>query len=140
MLYFFHHYELPVILQQVRLQQLFYRNHAQTQTARTVPTAPDPSVPSSSPAPPAPSGEQTQQNYITELSQLDPDPNNPQQQNSPTELTSAQPSQSTGLYFKSANQTTHSSFFLFIKFLNERYFHFFLFFISWILAMFLIGK
>lgn len=29
MLYFFHHYELPVILQQAQLQHLLFRNHAQ---------------------------------------------------------------------------------------------------------------
>lgn len=81
MLYFFHHYELPVILQQAQLQQLLFRNHAQPTaqpaTPSTVPTTPGPSpttTPSGSPNPSTPTTEQTQQNYITELSQLDPEP------------------------------------------------------------------
>ncbi|KAK2585263.1 hypothetical protein KPH14_009961 [Odynerus spinipes] len=82
MLYFFHHYELPVILQQAQLQQLLLRNSPQpTQppTPSTAPTTPGPTpttTPSPSPSPSTPTTEQTQQNYITELSQLDPDPNN----------------------------------------------------------------
>ncbi|XP_046816865.1 membralin-like isoform X3 [Vespa crabro] len=85
MLYFFHHYELPVILQQAQLQQLLLRNPPQpTQppTPSTAPTTPGPSpttTPSSSPSPSTPTTEQTQQNYIAELSQLDPDPNNVQE-------------------------------------------------------------
>nr|XP_050850795.1 membralin isoform X2 [Vespula vulgaris] len=81
MLYFFHHYELPVILQQAQLQQLLLRNPTQpTQppTPSTAPTTPGQSpttTPSSSPNPSTPTTEQTQQNYIAELSQLDPDPN-----------------------------------------------------------------
>ncbi|KAL2728170.1 membralin isoform X1 [Vespula maculifrons] len=81
MLYFFHHYELPVILQQAQLQQLLLRNPTQpTQppTPSTAPTTPGQSpttTPSSSPNPSTPMTEQTQQNYIAELSQLDPDPN-----------------------------------------------------------------
>ncbi|XP_026830328.1 uncharacterized protein LOC113563202, partial [Ooceraea biroi] len=82
MLYFFHHYELPVILQQAQLQQLLFRNHAQPQvpgTPSTAPTTPGPessstTSSSSSPASSTPTREQTQQNYITELSQLDPEP------------------------------------------------------------------
>lgn len=35
MLYFFHHFELPMILQQSQLQQLIYRNHTQPQTGAT---------------------------------------------------------------------------------------------------------
>lgn len=111
MLYFFHHYELPVILQQAQLQQLLFRNHAQPQaqpaTPSTAPTTPGPGSPSpspsSSPSPPSvapspssspnpstPTTEQTQQNYITELSQLDLEPNNPEVQhvNANTEQTS----------------------------------------------------
>ncbi|KAL0100768.1 hypothetical protein PUN28_019269 [Cardiocondyla obscurior] len=91
MLYFFHHYELPVILQQAQLQQLLFRNHIQPQpqsaapsTAPTTPgqsplSSPSPSAapsPSSSPNPSTPTTEQTQQNYINELSELDHDPSN----------------------------------------------------------------
>ncbi|XP_071650929.1 uncharacterized protein [Temnothorax longispinosus] len=121
MLYFFHHYELPVILQQAQLQQLLFRNHAQPQaqpaTPSTAPTTPGPGSspspsptpsPSSSPSPspsvapsPSPSSnpnpstppttEQTQQNYITELSQLDFEPSNTEEQhaNADNEQTSA---------------------------------------------------
>ncbi|XP_011865326.1 PREDICTED: membralin isoform X3 [Vollenhovia emeryi] len=80
MLYFFHHYELPVILQQAHLQQILFRNHAQPQaqpaTPSTAPTTPGPSpspsaVPSPSSSPSSPPTERTQQNYISELSQLD---------------------------------------------------------------------
>ncbi|XP_039307296.1 membralin isoform X2 [Solenopsis invicta] len=112
MLYFFHHYELPVILQQAHLQQLLFRNHAQPQaqpaTPSTAPTTPgsgsSPS-PSTSPSPsPSPSAalssspsslpssssnpstrEQTQQNYISELSQLDLDPSSAEGQHSANE-------------------------------------------------------
>lgn len=79
MLYFFHHYELPVILQQAQLQQFLFRNHPQPAhppTPNTAPTTPVSSpltTPSPSPSPSTPT-EQTQQNYISELSQLDPDP------------------------------------------------------------------
>ncbi|KAK0074537.1 hypothetical protein PV325_008176, partial [Microctonus aethiopoides] len=83
MLYFFHHYELPVILQQAHLQQILLRNHAPTAvqppTPSTAPTTPGPtpaSTPSDSPTPLTPTLEQTQQNYISELSQLEPDLNN----------------------------------------------------------------
>lgn len=94
MLYFFHHYELPVILQQAQLQQLLFRNHAQPQQAQpatpsTAPTTPGPGSTPSSPATPSPSPspndsstpttEQTQHNYITELSQLDPEPSGPEE-------------------------------------------------------------
>jgi len=84
MLYFFHHYELPVILQQAQLQQLLFRNHAQPQvpgTPSTTPTTPGPessspsATSSSSPTSSTPTQEQTQQNYISELSQLDPESN-----------------------------------------------------------------
>ncbi|XP_023288985.1 membralin isoform X2 [Orussus abietinus] len=86
MLYFFHHYELPVILQQAQLQQLLFRNHtqpAQPPTPSTAPTTPGPS-PASTPSPspsPTPPTEQTQQNYVSELSQLDPDPDGPGSEN-----------------------------------------------------------
>lgn len=82
MMYFFHHYELPVILQQAQLQQLLLRNHgqpAQPPTPSTAPTTPGPS-PTTSPSPsPTPGGttgaetehQQTQRNYVSELSQLD---------------------------------------------------------------------
>ncbi|XP_012256403.2 membralin isoform X1 [Athalia rosae] len=96
MMYFFHHYELPVILQQAQLQQLLLRNHgqpaAQPPTPSTAPTTPGPS-PTSSPSPsPTPGGttgtgttgatstsaeadhRQTQSNYVSELSQLDSRP------------------------------------------------------------------
>lgn len=94
MLYFFHHYELPVILQQAQLQQLLFRNHAQPQQAQpatpsTAPTTPGPGSTPSSPATPSsppspndsstPTTEQTQHNYITELSQLDPEPSGPEE-------------------------------------------------------------
>ncbi|XP_072749636.1 membralin isoform X2 [Anoplolepis gracilipes] len=100
MLYFFHHYELPVILQQAQLQQLLFRNHAQPQQAQpatpsTTPTTPGRPWSSTStlssasstttttptPSPSSPNGtstpttEQTQHNYIAELSQLDPESN-----------------------------------------------------------------
>lgn len=97
MLYFFHHYELPVILQQAQLQQLLFRNHAQPQQAQpatpsTAPTTPGPGSTPSSPATLSPSSsqrpnvdtstpttEQTQHNYISELSQLDPEPGDPEE-------------------------------------------------------------
>ncbi|XP_057321186.1 membralin isoform X2 [Microplitis mediator] len=88
MLYFFHHYELPVILQQAQLQQILLRNHAptggaQSPTPSTAATTPGPSpatTPSSdAPNPLIPTRDQTQQNYINELSQLDSDPNDSQQ-------------------------------------------------------------
>ncbi|XP_036144068.1 membralin isoform X2 [Monomorium pharaonis] len=116
MLYFFHHYELPVILQQAQLQQLLFRNHAQPQaqpaTPSTAPTTPGPGS-SSSPSSAAPSSSpssssssnlnpesttpttttgQTQQNYITELSQLDLEPSGMEEQHAntvDTEQTSA---------------------------------------------------
>lgn len=111
MLYFFHHYELPIILQQAQLQQLLFRNHsppqAQPATPSTGPTTPGPgSSPSPSPSSSSPSSstapspsfslnlsasttEQTQQNYITELSQLDLEPSNAGEQHANAEQTSA---------------------------------------------------
>ncbi|XP_014476480.1 PREDICTED: membralin-like [Dinoponera quadriceps] len=97
MLYFFHHYELPVILQQAQLQQLLFRNHAQPTaqpaTPSTAPTTPGPSpttTPSPSPNPSTPTTEQTQQNYVAELSQLDPEPSPEEQRaNANTERTFA---------------------------------------------------
>lgn len=92
MLYFFHHYELPVILQQAQLQQILLRNHAPTggagtgqspapSTAATTPGPSPATTPSSdSPSPLTPTTDQTQQNYINELSQLDSDPNDSHQQ------------------------------------------------------------
>ncbi|XP_044589387.1 membralin isoform X2 [Cotesia glomerata] len=94
MLYFFHHYELPVILQQAQLQQILLRNHAPTggagagtgqspgpSTAATTPGPSPATTPSSdSPSPLTPTTDQTQQNYINELSQLDFDPNDSHQQ------------------------------------------------------------
>ncbi|XP_060827049.1 membralin isoform X2 [Bombus pascuorum] len=44
MLYFFHHYELPVILQQAQLQHLLFRNHAQAGMADPSPEQPSPSL------------------------------------------------------------------------------------------------
>lgn len=105
MLYFFHHYELPVILQQAQLQQILFRNHAQPQAQPTTPstvpttpgsgsspstTAPSSSSPSSNPLT-SPTTQQTQQNYITELSQLDVEPNGTQERhvNDNTEQTSS---------------------------------------------------
>lgn len=44
MLYFFHHYELPVILQQAQLQHLLFRNHAQPGMADPSPEQPSPSL------------------------------------------------------------------------------------------------
>ncbi|XP_034946149.1 membralin isoform X2 [Chelonus insularis] len=86
MLYFFHHYELPAILQQAHLQQILLRNHAptaaQSPTPSTVATTPGPSAtstPPDSPGPLTPATDQTQQNYISELSQLDSDSNDSQQ-------------------------------------------------------------
>ncbi|KAG5348096.1 CP9E2 protein, partial [Acromyrmex charruanus] len=104
MLYFFHHYELPVILQQAQLQQLLFRNHIQPQaqpaTPSTAPTTPGPASPSSSssspsaapspsssPNPSTPTTEQTQQNYITELSQFDLEPSNAEAQHTNTDTT-----------------------------------------------------
>ena len=103
MLYFFHHYELPVILQQAQLQQLLFRNHIQPQaqpaTPSTAPTTPGPGSPSSSaspsaapspsssPNPSTPTTEQTQQNYITELSQLDLEPSNAEAQHTNVDTT-----------------------------------------------------
>ncbi|EFN63662.1 Membralin [Camponotus floridanus] len=109
MLYFFHHYELPVILQQAQLQQLLFRNHAQPQQAQpatpsTAPTTPGPGSTPSSPTTLSPSSsqrpnvdtttpttEQTQHNYISELSQLDPEPGDPEERHASadTEQTSA---------------------------------------------------
>ncbi|KAL2726637.1 membralin isoform X1 [Vespula squamosa] len=83
MLYFFHHYELPVILQQAQLQQLLLRNPSQQNqpsTPSTEPTTPGPSptaTPTSSPNASTPTTGQTQENYIAELSQLDSDSNDP---------------------------------------------------------------
>lgn len=84
MLYFFHHYELPVILQQAQLQQLLLRNSSQPTTTQpptpsttaTTPGSSATTTPLSSSSPWTPTNEQTQQNYITELSQLDSDSNN----------------------------------------------------------------
>ncbi|XP_018056009.1 PREDICTED: membralin, partial [Atta colombica] len=103
MLYFFHHYELPVILQQAQLQQLLFRNHIQPQaqpaTPSTAPTTSGPGSPSSSaspsaapspsssPNPSTPTTEQTQQNYITELSQLDLEPSNAEAQHTNVDTT-----------------------------------------------------
>ncbi|KYN44189.1 Membralin [Trachymyrmex septentrionalis] len=106
MLYFFHHYELPVILQQAQLQQLLFRNHIQPQaqpaTPSTAPTTPGPGSPSpsssssspsaapspsSSPNPSTPTTEQTQQNYITELSQLDLESSNAEAQHTNADTT-----------------------------------------------------
>ncbi|XP_029170163.1 membralin isoform X2 [Nylanderia fulva] len=104
MLYFFHHYELPVILQQAQLQQLLFRNHAQPQQAQpatpsTTPTTPGPgstATPSSSPSPndsSTPTTEQTQHNYIAELSQFDPEPSSaPEEGHVDAERTSAESS------------------------------------------------
>ena len=82
MLYFFHHYELPVILEQAQLQHLFYGNHVQPMQPSTSNTIPRTSR-SLSAFPVAtsrnvttPASEQTQHNYITELSLLDSDSNN----------------------------------------------------------------
>ncbi|XP_017757835.1 PREDICTED: membralin isoform X3 [Eufriesea mexicana] len=44
MLYFFHHYELPVILQQDQLQNLLFRNHPQAGMAEPTPAQPSPSI------------------------------------------------------------------------------------------------
>ncbi|XP_033305590.1 membralin isoform X1 [Bombus bifarius] len=44
MLYFFHHYELPVILQQAQLQHLLFRNHAQPGMADPSPEQPSPNL------------------------------------------------------------------------------------------------
>lgn len=80
MIYFFHHYELPVILQQAQLQQLLLRNHA--------PSTPHPPTPSTGTSTPGPSptptsssnptfwtpiNEQTLGNYISELPRIIPD-------------------------------------------------------------------
>ncbi|XP_011704043.1 PREDICTED: membralin isoform X2 [Wasmannia auropunctata] len=106
MLYFFHHYELPVILQQAQLQQLLFRAQPQAQpaTPSTAPTTPGPgsspspspsSSPSTTAAAPSPSSSpnlstpttaQTQQNYITELSQLDLEPINTEEQHTITDI------------------------------------------------------
>lgn len=82
MLYFFHHYELPVILEQAQLQHLFYGNHAPPtqpptsstihRTSRSLPTSTTSTNANSSFS----TSELTQQNYITELSLLDSDLNN----------------------------------------------------------------
>ncbi|XP_018301997.1 membralin isoform X2 [Mycetomoellerius zeteki] len=112
MLYFFHHYELPVILQQAQLQQLLFRNHIQPQpqpaTPNTAPTTPGPGSspssssspsaapsPSSSPNPSTPTTEQTQQNYITELSQLDLEPSNIEAQHTNVDTNAQQTSMAT---------------------------------------------
>lgn len=99
MVYFFHHYELPVILQQAQLQQLLLRNHpvpaAHSPTPSTAPSTPGPSptpTPSGSPSPSTPTTEQTQQNYISELTQLDADPDNPGGSDTVPSETSSPPS------------------------------------------------
>ncbi|XP_033232161.1 membralin isoform X2 [Belonocnema kinseyi] len=82
MLYFFHHYELPVILEQAQLQHLFYGNHApptQPPTSSTIhrtPRSSPTSITSMNSNSSFSTTEQTQQNYITELSLLDSDLNN----------------------------------------------------------------
>ncbi|XP_043466783.1 membralin isoform X2 [Leptopilina heterotoma] len=90
MLYFFHHYELPVILEQAQLQHLFYGNHAQptqaptsnnnSRSSRITPTISSVNLDRTSA-----SVEQTQQNYITELSLLDSDSNNFEDSHTPEE-------------------------------------------------------
>ena len=82
MLYFFHHYELPVILEQAQLQNLFYGNHntppTQPPTSSTIPrtSRSSPTSTSTNANSSSSTTEQTQQNYITELSLLDSDINN----------------------------------------------------------------
>ncbi|XP_014208464.1 membralin isoform X2 [Copidosoma floridanum] len=78
MIYFFHHYELPMILQQAQLQQLIYRNHGQS--AQPVPPQQQPpATPSTTPAGEAAqqSSQQRQQDapsqrdYISDLSRIE---------------------------------------------------------------------
>lgn len=90
MLYFFHHYELPMILQQAQLQQLLYRNHAQPaqqQQQQQQPPAPGsgavPTTPATAPTQqpqqqqqqpseePRPQDPRTQHDYISDLSRLE---------------------------------------------------------------------
>lgn len=81
MLYFFHHYELPMILQQAQLQQLIYRNHTQPPTRGgtqqqqqqdQTPVAPSHSTPLGGSHQQQRLGDQhTQSDYIEDLSQLD---------------------------------------------------------------------
>ncbi|KAG7210376.1 hypothetical protein KM043_011909 [Ampulex compressa] len=96
MLYFFHHYELPMILQQAQVQQIVFRRNPQSVLAAALSSAqisPDP-APTTTPSPSSsrstPTTEQTQQNYISELSQLDPEPSNPVEQPSSAPPDSAQ--------------------------------------------------
>ncbi|XP_043279801.1 membralin isoform X2 [Venturia canescens] len=89
MIYFFHHYELPVILQQAQLQQLLLRNHTPstphppTPSTGTSTPGPSPTPPSSSnPAFWSPMNEQSLGNYISELPQAVPDQGVPAERSS----------------------------------------------------------
>ncbi|XP_012347836.1 cytochrome P450 9e2-like isoform X3 [Apis florea] len=104
MLYFFHHYELPVILQQAQLQHLLFRNHAQAGMAEQ----PSPEQPISNraltePTPePSPARESTtatenQAQQATPSAQLQqgPESTNPANAEERVEAAAATPSSST---------------------------------------------
>ncbi|XP_046436208.1 membralin isoform X2 [Neodiprion fabricii] len=118
MMYFFHHYELPVILQQAQLQQLLLRNHGQPvqpPTPSTAPTTPGPS-PTASPSPsPTPEGttpaeteqQQTQRNYVSELSQLDPQPPSGPEDETPPRRRTSEEGVPTGIIADATVQSVH---------------------------------
>ncbi|XP_068983130.1 membralin isoform X2 [Bombus flavifrons] len=82
MLYFFHHYELPVILQQAQLQHLLFRNHAQPGMADPSPEQPSPSLnraltstePTPEPSPAQESAGVTEPEPTQEISSNSPSP------------------------------------------------------------------
>ncbi|XP_076750017.1 membralin [Xylocopa sonorina] len=99
MLYFFHHYELPVILQQAQLQHLLFRNHPQAGMADPSPE-PSPSLnralttTTTTPTPdPAPAREPA---VVRELEQTqETTPSSPPQSESNSTATGVQPEEQT---------------------------------------------
>lgn len=113
MLYFFHHYELPVILQQAQLQHLLFRNHAQAGMAEQ----PSPEQPISNraltePTPePSPARESTTENQAqqaTPSAQQGPESTNPANAEERVEAT---PSSSTNEEQSNEGNQRESKFF-----------------------------
>lgn len=113
MLYFFHHYELPVILQQAQLQHLLFRNHAQAGMAEQ----PSPEQPISNraltePTPePSPARESTTENQAqqaTSSAQQGPESTNP---SNAEERVEATPSSSTNEEQSNEGNQRESKFF-----------------------------
>lgn len=120
MLYFFHHYELPVILQQAQLQHLLFRNHAQAGMAEQ----PSPEQPISNraltePTPePSPARESTtatenQAQQATPSAQLQqgPESTNPANAEERVEAAAATPSSSTNEEQSNEGNQRDSKFF-----------------------------